>query len=606
MQILFQIKNLLYATIFSSLEHITHFPPLFLMASVVVLFFTGVALLVLQKKQSYLLFSYYYLSIAAFIIIVDLLARLHISYISAIFSVSFLFLLMSVGGFWHRRKLLLEWVQNIKKSRLQYVVLATLVVTSTFFFSKFIYDNGLHDEYQHHAVVEDMLWTEYWPIRDEVKYGVELSDYYHYGWYYIVILVKVVFSFSTEVALDLTKIALFIPMLPVFFSLSRKFLKWHWMQSLTLAILLLLQGPALFLLDAYTGNVFFSRGNNIIYEPLFFQLAGITWFGIVFMVAFLAIGYQSLQNKQLWKVVFFALISMWSLFLLNKAYLLVHVPSLLFFALYINRDTIFHVLKKRKKLFVSLTLIGLMVLGIVIINIFHFSPLLLTKLKGESGVPFIRATAEWGFPFTSMEGLKFQSMLSLGSLRAFGLFPILSILFLSVNVFQKKEKSISFMLVLYWIFLWCIPVVLNFSGWELALNKFYIPAMWLSTLIVIDIVSRSSEKIKIIFNILTITSCIATSLYFSSLSFSKTQNYWDYNDQIIDYLYPENEIINIYMDSEDSEYAKRIMNALHVQLVFDGFGVSQDDELIMYQISRDKYDNLEMVARTDTHYLYKK
>jgi len=138
MQILFQIKNLLYATIFSSLEHITHFPPLFLMASVVVLFFTGVALLVLQKKQSYLLFSYYYLSIAAFIIIVDLLARLHISYISAIFSVSFLFLLMSVGGFWHRRKLLLEWVQNIKKSRLQYVVLATLVVTSTFFFSKFI------------------------------------------------------------------------------------------------------------------------------------------------------------------------------------------------------------------------------------------------------------------------------------------------------------------------------------------------------------------------------------------------------------------------------------------------------------------------------------
>jgi hypothetical protein len=604
MILLQQLQNLAYATAVTSWQHLPHFFTLLGMSLLLVTFFFAGSLLLLGKKQNYLLPAYYYVVIAVFVIVVDVLARLGVLYITSILVVGCVFLFGSIFGFWKKRQLLLLWIKTIQMQKHKWMTIFIVVLLSTFFFSKFIYDNGLHDEYQHHAVVEDMLQTKQWPIRDELRYGIDISDYYHYGWYYLVIFVHSVFPVSIEVALDLVKLMLFIPLLPLIYSLLEKYVHTKWYQSISVAVLLLLQGPALFFLDAYTGNVFLSQGNEIVFEPLFFQLAGVTWFGIVSMVAFLAVLYELLRRAQVWHVGLFFIFSVWSLFLLNKAYLLIFVPATISLNFYVYRKAIKTFYLEKKHLLPFFLLSGAVVLFTSLVLIQQISPLLFSLLKGESGIPFVRALQKWGFPYSSQSGLALQEILSAGSLRAFGIVPLLSLLILGKQLFVAKQKYTTVVLLLFTFFLWGIPAVLNFSGSELALNKFYIPALWVSTLVVISWVLSQNKKIQMFIVSLLVSSVIASSAYFTSISLPNSYRYWDYSDNITEYLSNRETLIVASID--DSEYAKHLINTLHIQLLSANATNKDFFEEIKYVITTERRSDQEPLAHTDTHFLYQK
>lgn len=598
-----QLRNLLYATVVTSWQHLPHFFPLLGMALVLVVLFLGGALLFTNKKNKYLLLSYYYVVIAGFVILVDVLARVGVNYSSAILGFGALFSLVSLFGFWKKRDTIISWLKKYKTEKIKWILLLFVTVLSTFFFSKFIYGNGLHDEYQHHAVVEDMLQTGQWPIRDELRYKNFHSDSYHYGWYYLVILVVSMFQVSIETALDIVKIILFIPLIPFLSALLSTFLQTKWYQSLALSVALLVLGPGLFFFDAYTGNIFFSQGNEVIYEPLFFQLAGVTWFGMVLMVAFISLAVNILQKSQILVKVIYILFSLWSLFLLNKAYLLVYLPILLTIVIWVYKKNLNSFCKKRKKaLIISLPLLFvLVVFGYWILN--YISPPLYTLLKGNGEIPFLRPIQMWGFPFSSSNGLAFKPVFSLGSLRAFGLFPILSVLVLIRQFSVKKQRFSAVLLLSVYCLLWFTPVLLNFSGSELALNKYYIPALWLSVLVVIKYALSRDLKSRFITFLLVFSSVVAPLAYFVSIYLPGSHIYWNYNDPIIEYLDQQNSRVVTAID--DYEYGKFLINNVDIQLVSVNTPNIDIAEIVEYEVTTTRRDD-EPLAQTDTHYLYAK
>ena len=596
-----QLQNLLYSMVFTSIDHLHHFVPLFLMGLGVFLFFSLISLGLFKQKTFLHFFLTFYTLIAVWVVAVDILARLGGLYSVAIAVVTLLLVLFVLV----RSSTVFSTIKNLKslisKRTLWTVV---LVVGLTFFFSKFIYNNGLHDEYQHHAVVEDMIKTEKWPIRDEFRYGIELSSIYHYGWYYLVILVKSIFFVSIETALDLTKIALFIPSTPFLTVLIKKYLQRTWMQSTALSVLLVFQGPALFFLDAYTGNVFFSQGNEIVYEPLFFQLAGITWFGLVFMVAFLVTLHQLFRNSKHWQSVFYLLFSAWSLLLLNKAYFLIFVPAVILLGVYVYQTELLSIFKKKKRTFALLFFVSVAAFALLYLSIRQLSPLLYQLLKGESGIPFVRTAQRWGFPFSSQSGLGFQPVFSLDALKSFGVIPLLSLGILIKKIILEKKKSTTVLVTLFWFFLWLSPVLINFSRSELALNKFYIPAMWLSTLVVVQFALSQSKKVQLLFWGVIFTSVLAPTVYFASISIPNSQQYWKYSDPITEYLSKEDGITVVAID--DFEYGKYLMNTLDVQLVSVRAKNIDIGEVAEYEVTNQRKNAEKPVAETESHYLYTK
>ena len=590
--------------VFTSIDHLPYFFPLLGTVLLLVLFFLGTAVLGITKKQTYLLLSYYYVVFAAFVVLVDVFVRLGVSYTVAIFFISIIILGLSLTGYWKKREQIVSWLKYEKAHRIQWVTLLVVMVFSTFIFSKFIFNNGLHDEYQHHAAVEDMLQTNHWPIRDELRYGIDLSDYYHYGWYYLVILVTSVTNASIEVSLDIAKLILFFPILPLFYSLVQRFLQTKWYTSLSIAVLLLVQGPAFLFLDAYTGNVFFSQGNEIIYEPLFFQLAGITWFGIILLVAFATVVHNLVQKSLSIKAVLFAVFFTWSLYILNKVFLLIFIPFSVLLIINSYQNTIENLLRKHKKIWMmgvlSLPFIALgLYLGITMV-----SPIFFTLLRGDSGIPFVRSFRLWGFPYSSHDGLAFQPAFSWGSLRAFGIMPLISGAVLLWSIFSNKNKYKTVLILLFWLFLWIVPVALNFSGSELALNKFYIPALWVSVLITIHFLLQQKVRIQIVGVGLLFSAMLAPSVYFSSISLQNSHRYWKYSDPIIKYLSEENKLITASID--DYEYAKYLINNLDIQLISARTPNIDIAEVVEYEVTTENHVDEKPLAQTDTHYLYAK
>lgn len=599
-----QLQNLIYATVVTSIDHFVHFVPLLGMSIGIVAFFGGFAVYFWNKKQSYIVPAYYYVGVAVFVVAVDVLARLNIEYVSAITAVSILFLLFSAYGYSRKKEEIKHALHTITNNRMMFSIFLMTVLLSTFFLSKFIFDNGLHDEYQHHAVVEDMLLQGSWPIRDELRYGVRLSDHYHYGWYYVVIFVKLVFPVSTEVALDLFKLFLFIPLLPFFSGLLKKSLKINWYQSMFLSVSLLVQGPALFFFDAYSGNVFFSQGNEIIFEPLFFQLAGITWFGVVCMVAFLVVFNKLIKNNHSIHILLFSAFSLWSLFLLNKAYLMIFIPTAIVLYLLCNQTKLVEMVQREKKmLLILVALFGTFCIGVVF-GLKYLSPFLFALLRGSSGIPFVRDVSLWGFPYSNIYGLDFQSVVSLQTLRTFGIVPIIAFIVLGYSSILSKRKFSFLLISLLHVYLWLIPLVFNFSGSELALNKFYIPAMWLSSLVVVYFVLQMKTKMQIATTMLLISSMIAPLAYFASISLPNYQVYWDYSDPITEYLVAQN--IKIVASIDDFEYAKYVMNELEIQLISVKTPNINLEEVVDYEITIQEHPNEKPLAQTDTHYLYAK
>lgn len=611
--IVMQLRNLIYSSIKTSIEHFTFFIPQFLVALILLFVFGGTFLLFLNKKKlnnfSWLLISAgSYLSAALFFLLTDIQAKLGLSFNIAITFSFTLILLLSLFGYWRSRFLFKKILSKILKNKFKVVFFSLVVLFSTFLLSKFTFDNGLHDEYQHHASVEDMINTQYFPIRDELRYGTNLSDYYHYGWYYFVILVKAIFSLDTERALDVSKLFFFIPVLPIiYYSLSIFFKKLSFFEKTFFSITFLFQGPALFFLDYYSRNVLFGQNNIIVYEPIFFQMAGITWFGVIYSLVFSLLMIKILKTKKNLLIGSFLLFSLYSQFLLNKAFLLLLI--FLYGLIFINHywENIKKVMFKNT-LRVLISVLGLIAVFSGLLALIYFAePLLFKSIFQTGGIPLVRDIEKWGLPYMNGDILTFMSIFDKDILLSFGILPLVSFLLL-VNKLFKKEK-ISLILLSVFSFSFILPYFINFSGGELAFNKYFMVIMSVSLLTIISFYQELTRKHQYLIFFLVSSGVILPIMYFSSLTLRGYQLYWSQLDPIIEYLDEKDDDDPVVIAIDDFEYGKYLLNNLNVELM--NYKVAKElkddykkDEIDYYVLSTEIEG--EYLAKTESNFLYEK
>lgn len=592
------------STLTASLDHLQYFFPLLAMALLLIVIFAVPALAFRNQKIipfSILLVSCAYIFTALFVIVTDIFSRLGGSYLVIIPVLFVVLLSLDLFVVLQNKKVIAQIKSYFSKNKSMLLCLALVTLFATFLLSKFVFQNGLHDEWQHHAVVEDMLSKAKLPIRNEYVHLMNISDYYHYGWYYLVILTKTVFLISIETALDVTKLFLFIPVIPLFYTALSRFLpKIAWIESLFFSVVLVFQGPSLFLTDSYSRTVLFGITNPIIYQPLFFQLAGITWYGLVFTCVFSILLYYVMKTKNKYLLLFFILVSFYSIYLLNKAYFFFQVVV---FAVLISRQymsTIKTIFQSKKILLVFLTIL-LLVVGIFAAKMFFST--VLSMMTQTSNLIFLRSLDTWGFAYEYAEGLKFATLFSKEFVFSFGLVFFLPLL-LPVLSRMKVMHSSNIVLYLLYIFSFVVPYVVNFSGSELALNKFYLIVMTVSLLICLVYYQYATQTVKKIFILVAVFSILSPLLYFASAYPVKQQVYWNYSDEIIRLLKnsDETQLLVVY---DDKEYAKYLTNNLDIELVHKNRYDRGYSEKIKYLVSDKDYPEYELLAKTDENFLYK-
>lgn len=596
--------NFLLLLLNSSFNHLPDFIFIFLISFGFLFFFifsNAVFLNQKYKRTPFFLISSVYINIGIFIFFIDVLVRIGIKYNLAILFVSVLYIFFTLFSLVKNIQIFLVIKKYIIRNKVEIVSIFTLTILSSFLLSKFIFQNGLHDEWQHYAVIESMIFNQQFPIVDELNYGLNISSYYHYGWYYLVIFIKLVSRTSTETALDITKIVLYIPIVSlIYFRLKQQFRNFTVGELSLFSIAFLFLGPSLFLIDAYSQNVLFGHNEPIVYQPLFFQLAGITWFGLIYCFIFSSLFFTLLKSKKVMSTLFFSFFSIVCMFLLNKAYLFLLLFIYLLSILYIYSNQTYKLIKKNKLM--SLTI--LFILFFVFLSIYHMAfPLLFKMGTSDSNLYILRELKRWGLPYDSFNGIGFLSLISTSTIKSFGLllfFPFIYFFSIINNNFKKKEKV--FILVLFFFSL-LIPYLLNLSKSVLALNKFYIPFMSFSLILFLYLYEELPRLYKKLILFVIILGLISPAVFFSSVTLKGEQIYWNYSDNIILYLEQENtKRVVVY---EDLEYGKFLINNLDIQLVHKNKYQSQKTIKADYIITNNKNENYELVATTDLKYLYK-
>lgn len=600
------IKNLFYSSLVTSWQHLSYFPLIFFLGMATVVFFSLPLFWLFYKSfkgkwQNFLLLAGPYFGLSFFVLITDLFVRFGLSYSSSVLMVFLSIVLMSIVSLVRLWSLKRELVNKIPKNKTNLLFVVCLTLFSTFLLSKFIYGNGLHDEYQHHAVVEDMLRSEHWPIRDEIRYGLVLSDYYHYGWYFLIILIKKIFFISTELALDVAKIAFFLPVMPLmYWVLGLLIPKLKPVEKTLFSLTLVFQGPSLFFLDSYSRNVLLSQSNVIIYQPLFFQLAGITWHGLTLSLVILLAFYHLVENRKYMLLIFFVGISFHLQLLMNKAYLILLLFG--FFAIFFQKHLrqIGLIWAKKKKVFFVLSAVALMLSSLTLFFLLRSSTMLFNLIFNQSGIPFLRKMSDWGLPYSDDKGLAFAKFFDIDTLFSFGLLPVLSIVYVVLLLFSKKIRHgiLIFWLVIAQSVLFIAAYLVNFSGSELALNKYFIPMMGAATLSSIAVYSSCRVVCKKILLILILSGLLPVLLYFSSLSLIGEQIYWNKSDPIIDYLKQNENERPLLIQIEDFEYGKYLANNLNVQIITAKIATSSG-VIVDFIVSKNNFTQTKVLVKTD-------
>ena len=294
--------------------------------------------------------------------------------------------------------------------------------------------------------------------------------------------------------------------------------------------------------------------------------------------------------------------SLYGMFLLNKAYILLLIVNYILISFYLNFTQIKKIIIKNKIAVVLLLSLGLSI-GIVLIKTFF--PLLFEMASNNEGsIPFIRSFDKVGFPYSGASSLEFAKLSDIKTLLGFGLLPIMSLFVLVYKLIREKKKVKWIVISILYLFLLLFPYLISFSGGELALNKFYIPLFTTSVFIIFYNYHTYKLGIKLLILFILSLSVISPGLYLASLSLPQEQIYWDYSDPIIEYL-KTSTIHTPLIVMSDFEYGKYIINNLEVQLiaskVIDNYESINPD----FIISESELENYELVAKSNNHYLYK-
>lgn len=442
--------------------------------------FAGVFLNYFPNKITWLNISLSAFAGLSLFIILNYLLWYLLDWRVALFFISLIMLIASTYG-WYQAKPRL----NLEFSKF-FVALAAITILLSFFLFKFTYHNGLHDEYFHYAALQLFEHTNQYPFLHPYDFEHTLNDVYHVGTYFVVILVNSLPGMNLELSLDIAKIVIFLPF-PIFLGFAQKkiFDKVPlWLVAVTV-LAVLLTGPSWWLQDSYTLWLTQSKELPQIYMPLLYDLAGITWSGILFWIVFTLGLVIFITTKSISKIALIPLcVILLATIIINQAYMLTSFVTLL--TVLISLLFIKHFSKNKLVLFIIWSFILSLPLLILAIRNLSYLPLL---------DQFVRHYDDWGYHYATYlyaDGIQVEyNYLAISApvfLTTFGVAPIMIVftaIFLNYS-FYRQSKRLQLLSALFLVFALLIPMgiyLVKDDSLGLALNKLLRPAVFFVALI---------------------------------------------------------------------------------------------------------------------------
>lgn len=563
------------------LEIIPHFPANICLALVVLILLCGNCLYFFGKKRFnfYFILHSSYLSIGIFAVAAVILSTL----LSNPVQVSFLlllFLLLSGATGWIiallGKVVKLGNVEELKK--LNWGLAALSLIIAVLFF-KFIFQNGLHDEYFHHAYLNSLLLNNMFPFPDPYNLSNTVGTRYHVGLYFPAMALKQLFNLPVEESLDLLKIILILPLLPLSILALRKLFSFGNKTSMLAGVSMLLTGPFFLFFDTFSLNVVWGGNYPQIYTPILFELAGITWFGLIFYFVYILLLLGLIKENRGNSLKIFLLIPLMfiSLQFINQAFALVFFSNLLVLGVfYLGR------LKKLKKTHLA----GLVVITVVsLLTILNFG--ILNNFK--AGYPsydllkvfygFIKSPDQWGFPFVTSIGTDgihtrtgYASLGNFMTIQMIGLLNIVAVVLLLGTLIKRNiaDKKIHFLLLFNCLFFPLLVYFVDMGSYNLALNKFLrISFIWLPVaLIYLALNFFKSGIILFITNLLLVCSILPSIIFFIRTDYRGAQQFWEpvkkEDKELVELLSGREDILKIVTNNRATSYL--LANTVNAQV----------------------------------------
>lgn len=528
----------------------------------------GASLLLPWIRNSFYRYAFPYLSVAAFVITVEAMLRVFSTPLLVLQAVTYVFIILSIGGYLLVGK---RVVASIKPPSLFLMMGLLVSVLGSFFLYNLTYQNGLHDEYYHHANIKLFFESPTYPMLEPYRIGSKI-DGYHVGLYFPVIALRALTNLSVESSLDIMKLSLFIP---APFVLSKLFAKYFSVSDFTSIAFIgagFVLGPSLFLLDSFSDNVLRGFSYPQLHTPILFEYAGLTWHGLTFFVVFSLLIQMSLKDEKdllqnllrksktslvtFRTVLLLAVFSTVSLWLINRAFCL----AFLVFGVITGVFYFFRLLTSKQR-FVLCAIIGT-----------ALTLLILTSAIGKD-VPILRPLHSWGvvyldltidesaasrFAYATVTQLKFWKYLGLLEIVAIG-----------VALWKKKfsDPWHFTILVLFplWIYFARTP---GADADDLAFTKLLRPLFLILPLYLYSYTKHWKPLARGVIGALILLGCLSPLYFFLTSRFVGVQQDWVISEpnlkDVVDHIPSHIKTVGIQTNTQDLQH--RLANLLHAQV----------------------------------------
>lgn len=484
--------------------------------------------------------------------------------------------------------------------------LFTLVLGLMYFLFRLTYQNGLHDEYYHHAIIELFFKTNSFPFLEPYRLGATLSGY-HYGLYIPVIAIRTILPISTETALDGLKLALFLPLIPSLSILISRLFSLSVIRAGFLSSCSFILGPSFFFLDTFTANV--RRGEHFaqLFTPLLFEYAGITWHGLTFLLVFLLFAASTLRTKKSFSALptsLFLTLTIFTLVLTNQVFFLVYIASLAILGLgMIALRRIDHHFVLISLVFVLASLISLLWMrhGRMVADQRTSIGIPPGLHPGEKPLaPFIRPASRIGIPyFDESKPIDSSSRLSYATLKAPFFYRSAGVLWFVVGALfllnLKSEWKRDAILSILLVFLLVLPLVVYLTLTptdDLALTKFMRPAFFLIPILLAYFALKTSRFTHAILLSLLLMGVVSPVYFFVTARLEGLQRSWVVNnkeDQDLLWFFDRQTVGIVQVETNTPETQQMLANTIasQVTICYENCGYKEIVDVVV----RDKRGN---------------
>jgi len=485
-----------------------------------------------------------------------------------------IFVIIGLASWFIKRKELIHLTKIFLRKKSIYmnlIILSSSLIIIILFYN-FVYLNGLHDEYYHHAVIKLFIDNDKYPLLEPFAIGKTINSYYHIGLYFPVVVIVQLFNCTIENALDIVKIAILFPAIPLLIILIKKILV---TKSKTLPVIItssiLLSGPSLFFQDDFSKAVFNNLDVPQIYLPILQDFAGITWLGLIFCLIFTFFFYLASENKifSFPQKIIFLLLTLFALQLINQAFFIVYLVNIAVILIFeINK------IFKSKRILLS-TVFSLLLL-IAIFSSNHYVKEIFSKhYENTSNVVayFIRPPEQIGIPFDNKGNTNYVQIQDLGTIKKVGLLWFFSLILLII--YSAKYKNINTKLkLLCYLNLIVFPLASYFLSFDtpISLNKFLRPAfVWIPISVGLFGFNKNSTKIVTFTSIILLTfSLFPSFVYFLRANNQNLQRFWIVENidekTMINFLNDDKKLKNILTNTKNLQYL--IPNNVNAQTTY--------------------------------------